>query len=197
MYVSGYHMSMNDLIAPMGKGSFAEIIRCTKNGKQYVAKRIFLKRNISRKLKDLIYNEHKLMKDLNQITDHVVTVYELLEEKDFIYIFMDYYNGGDLEKYMEKNKMLSEKEIKDLLAPVVETLCMLHERNIYHRDLKLSNILLHYEEKEGYEGTRNSPIVKLADFGLSTKKDRDDEKAETFCGTPLYMVRKNNVISVI
>lgn len=52
----------------------------------------------------------------------------------------------------------------------------LHSKGIVYRDLKPENILL------GIDGH-----IKLTDFGLSKVDLRDDEKTNTFCGTPEYL----------
>ena len=64
----------------------------------------------------------------------------------------------------------------------------MHERNIIHRDLKLDNVLI---EQKGEEY-----IVKLIDFGFSTKCNKD-ERLQSKCGTPQYMdpdLTKHNAV---
>ena len=76
----------------------------------------------------------------------------------------------------------------------------MHKRNVAHRDLKLSNVLVsnvHYIAKEGQDPQKafsEQPIVcKLADFGLSrslqfqTQTLLQSQTESTFCGTPLFM----------
>jgi serine/threonine protein kinase len=56
----------------------------------------------------------------------------------------------------------------------MEALIFMHNKNIAHRDLKLSNILI----TDDYQ-------LKLADFGFS--KDLEEGYFTSFCGTPLSM----------
>ena len=64
----------------------------------------------------------------------------------------------------------------------------LHENNVYHRDLKLDNIMLELEGMEIKE-------LFLIDFGFSTKVQDPEKVSYDFCGTPNYMapelVQKN------
>lgn len=53
----------------------------------------------------------------------------------------------------------------------------MQERNIMHRDLKLSNILISMDHKH----------VKIIDFGLAVQLTTNDEERQTLCGTPNYI----------
>lgn len=53
----------------------------------------------------------------------------------------------------------------------------LHKRRILYRDLKPENILIH---SDGH--------ILLTDFGLSIELSEGEEFAESFVGTPLFMV---------
>lgn len=70
---------------------------------------------------------------------------------------------------------MTEQETKKILKDVVNGVEYLHKNHIIHRDLKLTNYMI------GSDGK-----VKLADFGLSTILNHDDEKRYTICGTPAY-----------
>ena len=53
----------------------------------------------------------------------------------------------------------------------------MHDQNIIHRDLKLSNILLNGTLKE----------LKIGDFGLAARLTDDKPERDTICGTPNYI----------
>jgi serine/threonine protein kinase len=77
----------------------------------------------------------------------------------------------------------------------------MHSSNIFHRDLKLANILLHFpqrnkllemSEDEKLLVLKDIDILKeefeifIADFGFS-KVVEDEKRRHTFSGTPIYM----------
>ncbi|KAK5614816.1 hypothetical protein CRENBAI_012239, partial [Crenichthys baileyi] len=105
---------------------------------------------------------------------HIITIYEVFENKDKIVIVMEYASQGDLYDYICDKKNLSEREARHFFRQIVSAVHYCHQNGIVHRDLKLENILL--------DGNGN---VKIADFGLSNLYHRD-EYLQTFCGSPLY-----------
>lgn len=52
----------------------------------------------------------------------------------------------------------------------------LHDKNILHRDLKLSNIFI-----------SSNGDIKLGDFGIAKVLNNTDEFAKTIVGTPYYL----------
>ena len=59
-------------------------------------------------------------------------------------------------------------------------LSYLHKFPVYHRDLKLGNILLKNDPTRP-----GKPIVKISDFGMS--KHVEGDSTQTFAGTPVFM----------
>ena len=62
------------------------------------------------------------------------------------------------------------------IAELLTALESLHELNVIYRDLKPENILLDYQ---GH--------IALCDFGLCKLNMSNDDKTNTFCGTPEYL----------
>lgn len=65
--------------------------------------------------------------------------------------------------FTEKKK-LDIKEIFYIMMQLNKAFKVMKKNNIIHRDLKLENILIKYNDKE-----KNSYTVKLADYGCSKK----------------------------
>ena len=75
------------------------------------------------------------------------------------YIQMEYIDGSTLEQFLDTNPSASTR--RHILLQLLDALSFLHERQIIHRDIKPTNILI----------ARNGSTVKLIDFGVS---DTDD-----------------------
>ena len=56
--------------------------------------------------------------------------------------------------------------------------------NIVHRDIKLENLLL---DKKMTAENSEDPVVKIADFGLSSYLDPTSKGLWNFCGTDPYL----------
>jgi len=112
----------------------------------------------------------------------------LKELPNNLYIFTDFCNGGDLERYLKKHGPLAEEEALKILKQIangfigLENLIVKNHKgsrvSIMHRDIKPPNILFHNSE------------VRIADFGFAKIVDdnvKDIKLHHTLLGTPLYM----------
>ena len=78
----------------------------------------------------------------------LVQVLHFWEGNGTAYMVMPYYEGETLKSYMEKpdfattSTFIKVAFIKNLLTELLPTLEYLHEKNIFHRDIKPDNIFL-------------------------------------------------------
>lgn len=69
-------------------------------------------------------------------------MYEVFEEGTDFYIVTELVNGGELFDRIVSKSHYTEKEARDLIKKLLETLAYMHENNVVHRDLKPENLLL-------------------------------------------------------
>src|SRR3989454_8162159 len=110
---------------------------------------------------------------------HVAALYDIVEERDEIFLIMEYVEGENLRQRLRRP--LSLQEFFDIATQCVDALAAAHERGIVHCDIKPENIML----------TTNGQ-VKILDFGVAKYLPRSDqsstvERTGTVGGTPAYM----------
>jgi calcium/calmodulin-dependent protein kinase I len=105
-------------------------------------------------------------------------LYETFDENAEIYIVTELVEGGELFDRIVSKTSYTEKEARDLIRLLLDTLAYMHANGIVHRDLKPENLLLCSESDDS--------DIKIADFGFA-KRITDLTAKETACGTPGYV----------
>lgn len=107
--------------------------------------------------KDIATNEFKILNSLNSI--YFPKVFEFQEQINSTSFKMEYIEGKSLSEVKTLTNLLSNQEIKDFISDLLKILKELKFKNITHRDISPSNILI-----------RNKLPV-LIDFGWAESKD--------------------------
>lgn len=68
--------------------------------------------------------------------------YETFDEGNEIYIVTELVAGGELFDRIVAKTQYTEKEARDLVRTLLETMAYMHDVGIVHRDLKPENLLL-------------------------------------------------------
>ncbi|XP_055004244.1 serine/threonine-protein kinase pim-3-like [Boleophthalmus pectinirostris] len=66
----------------------------------------------------------------------------------------------DLLRYHRKNAPLTEAHAKELIRQVVNALVDLHSKGVFHRDIKMGNLLV--------QATESGPRIRVIDFGCGS-----------------------------
>lgn len=94
-------------------------------------------------------------------------------------IVMEYASEGCLLDLMTNKHSLTDNEARNYFRQLLSALDFCHSKCIAHRDLKLENLLLFWENR-----------LKLGDFGFSRYFDINDSAttfSQTFCGSNAYI----------
>lgn len=121
------------------------------------------------------FNEAKIMSLLNH--SHMVQVLDFGKSKSGYFLAMEYIDGGSLWNLQQEARRLAESYILWIGLEILKGLSFAHKREVLHRDLSPSNILI---SKEGE--------IKITDFGIAKLKTPDaEEKTLVLKGKHLYM----------
>ncbi|KAJ4994441.1 serine threonine protein kinase [Stagonosporopsis vannaccii] len=112
-----------------------------------------------------------------KLLDHpnIVRLYDIWENRDELYLIMEYVEGGELFSYIHEQGGLIEIHVVHIFRQIIAALIYCHRISIHHRDLKPENILL----------DRETMTVKLVDFGMAALQP-SGKKLTTPCGSPHY-----------
>lgn len=103
---------------------------------------------------------------------NIVRLYEFDRDNDIIFIVMEWVDGASLfKKITDRKEPFSLDDISRILQPVCSALFYAHKKQVFHCDVKPSNIM---EQKNGQ--------ILLTDFGVA--RLATDEVGG---GTPQYM----------
>lgn len=111
-----------------------------------------------------------------QAHPNIVSLVEILDAPDCVYVVMEYCSEGDLFSVItEQGGYVADDEMaRSVFLQLLDAVEYCHSLGIYHRDLKPENVLV------GDFGR----MVKLADFGLATT---EEITADFGCGSTFYM----------
>jgi len=146
-----------EIIKPISKGAFGSVYLSKKKSTgDYFAIKVLKKADMIAKNQVTNVRAERAIMMVQGESDFVAKLFWTFASKDYLYLVMEYLNGGDCAALIKVLGGLPEEWAKKYMAEVVLGLEHLHSRGIIHRDLKPDNLLI---DQKGH--------LKLTDFGLS------------------------------
>lgn len=164
------------MLCVLGRGAYGKVFLAElqiSNKKLYAVKCI--RKDM---LLEMNYIKNTLLeKNIMLEVDHpfLITLDYVFQDELRLYFVMPFVRGGELYKVFCKQRRFPEDVVKFYAAQIVLALGYLHSKGIVHRDLKLENVMV---DQDGY--------LRLIDYGMA-KMLKDDQEAQTFCGTSEYL----------
>jgi len=146
-----------EIIKPISKGAFGSVYLAKKRSTgDYFAIKVLKKADMVAKNQVTNVKAERAIMMWQGESEFVAKLYWTFSSKDYLYLVMEYLNGGDCASLIKILGGLPEDWAKKYLGEVILGVEHLHDRGIVHRDLKPDNLLI---DQKGH--------LKLTDFGLS------------------------------
>ncbi|CAD8131941.1 unnamed protein product [Paramecium octaurelia] len=166
--------NMFNFLYVIGIGGFGKVWRVEhkKNGQTYAMKEMSKALIIAKKSVNSVMNERSILSNLKH--PFLVNIYFAFQDRENLFLVLDYMQGGDLRYHIGRMRRFSEDQTRFFMACIFLGLEHMHSKNIIHRDIKPENLVL---DKNGY--------VRITDLGIARVLRPDN--AQDTSGTPGYM----------
>ncbi|CDW86267.1 protein kinase domain containing protein [Stylonychia lemnae] len=191
----------------LGQGQFGQVYRChlKEDDSKIFACKVIKKSDLTAKLYDNLKNEINILAKI--VSQNVIQLNDIQRTENNFYLIMEFCNGGDLEKLKNYRKRFNELEARVILQQLVSGFKEIYNCQVMHRDFKLANILVHFENEDmllkhipdakDRENVLKAKLqtmdlikanmqIKIADLGFAREMNYED-LTQTVCGTPLVM----------
>ena len=173
-------MSLRDfvILSKIGDGSYSEVFKVKRlsDGQYYALKKVKLGK-LSTKEKENALNEVRILASIENpnIVAYKQAFFE--DASSSLCLVMEFADDGDLfqkiVRHQKANQLIDEKDIWKTLILMTQALKVLHDKQIFHRDLKSANVFLYRNGKS-----------KLGDLNVSKVAKKGLLYTQT--GTPYY-----------
>lgn len=165
-----------EAVQVLGKGSFAEVylVKLINSGQLYAMKVLRKEKLLMQNVIRYAITERNILSRISH--PFIAKLNFAFQSEDKLYLVLDYYSGGCLSYYINKERHFTEDITRFFAAEIVLAIEELHKNNIIYRDLKPDNVLI---DQNGH--------AILTDFGLSKQGVEDEDLASSFCGSLAYL----------
>jgi len=138
----------------IGEGSFAKVyLVSSQKGEKFALKKILKRKS------NYCHRIREIEAGVRTRKHHsIVNFQESFEDDHYVYMVFEYVEGMNLVEFMELRNYtpVAEPVAKSIFYQCVKALQHAHSKGVFHRDMKLENIMFTTKGK-----------VKIIDFGLS------------------------------
>lgn len=142
----------------------------------------------------VVFDKHreKLKKEASRLAmlrhENLVRVYEWFEENGTVYYVMDFIEGESLRDKLNREGALPESLVMNYLQQLLSALQVVHEKNIWHLDIKPENIMVNHNNH-----------IYLIDFGASKHIEQSNGTLTTssmLAYTPGYFPPEQSAVTM-
>ncbi len=172
----GQTISHYKILEKLGEGGMGVVYKAEDTKLKRLVALKFLPENLIKDsdAKDRFLTEAQAAAALNH--SNIITVYEINEYKNRVYIVMEFVEGENLKEKIHSGPLKID-EVLRIVKQICKGLQEAHDKDVIHRDIKSANIMI---EEKGQ--------IKIMDFGLARLKNQPGmTKVGSTIGTASYM----------
>lgn len=165
-----------DLERKLGEGGAAEVWRVRRDGQIFALKILHAEVARDRRMVQRLLQEGHILEELQH--PNIVRVFEVGREPDCPYLLCEFVDGSSLDELILREGPIAWNRALALAQAVLSALEFAHARQILHRDVKPSNVLV------DASGTPH-----LADFGIAKVESARGRRTTpgVIVGSPAYL----------
>ncbi len=154
----GKTISHYKILEKIGEGGMGQVFKAEDTKLKRIVALKFLPYHLvaGKKIKERFFHEAQAASALNH--PNIITIHEIHEEKDEVFIAMECVDGVLLSDKL-KDGPLKQQELISIATGIADGLNAAHNAEITHRDIKSENIII---TKDGQP--------KIIDFGLAKQR---------------------------
>jgi tetratricopeptide (TPR) repeat protein len=163
----------------LGAGGFGAVYRAHGTDQQLVALKVSHHPATRQTALNLVRQQNEIEALMRLSHPALVSIFDygmLADQR--LYVAMELVEGESVQAYLRRRGRLDSLEAIRILRRVAEAVAHCHERNIFHLDLKSSNIMV----ADPFE-----PRIKVLDFGLAQLATVAPRSETVWAGSPVYM----------
>ena len=165
------------IVQRIGKGGYAEcfLVFSRKYKMSFACKVFTLDRPHKEVLIDSCATEFHAL--CTTIHPNIVQVFDKFVIETHVFFILEYCPNGDMASFIKKNGPITDElKLTRVLLMMLQALQYLEYNKFAHNDIKPENFLIDQHGR-----------IKLTDFGLTKKLNREDELSEDFRGSMAYL----------
>lgn len=145
-----------EIIEHLGKGGMGNVFKATDTmlGRDVALKMLHPQLTIEPQFLERFKKEARVLAQL--LHPNIAVIYNFIEQGGNHFMVMEYVDGTNLDDLLKKHTTLPPQFLVPVFIQVLEGLKHAHKKNIFHRDIKPTNIMLTPDD-----------TVKLMDFGIA------------------------------
>jgi eukaryotic-like serine/threonine-protein kinase len=176
-----------EILEVLGRGAMGVVYRAKDPGldRQVAIKVLASWRTASAARRSRMLREAQAMAKLSH--PHVVTVHEVGEFDDGVFITMELVDGWTLSEWLAEQAR-SWKQVRDVFVAAGQGLESAHDAGVLHRDFKPDNVMI------GRDGRVRVMDFGLAHIGLASSQSSGDSNDELSPEPPTSLTRSGDVL---